>query len=500
LKSTEPNAGSDGHSRNEEGTEKVIAATNGISRSTVSEWDQGISQQLAEFVGSLTLDSIPQHILKKVKLHLLDSIGAALASASFDFARCAVDGLSLFEGGFSTVIGFPERLAMRDAALVNGILVHGLEFDDTSIFGRIHPSSSCMTAALGLAELLDKNGEDFLVSYAAGLECAIRLGAVAKGGFQQYGFHPTGVVATFAATLAAGRLLGLSPEKLTMAQGIAYSAAAGSQQFAADGAWTKRMHPGWAAVGGMTAAALARGGFTGPRMPYEGRVGFFKLYLGEGRSKADLNLATENLGRQWAIETLAIKPMPLCYFNVPIADAAIRLAKRHDIFPHDIDEILVFVPQAAVNLVCEPKQDKRRPHDAYAAQFSIYFTAATALTRRRFDIAELEEEALNDPTIAALAQRTEYVVDEKTTFPKFYSAAVRVRTRDGRVFEEREDIHRGSPEYPLTAHEVHEKFQSNANRTLDDERARQIIDVIETVEEHGSIRTLTGLLGLEDRQ
>lgn len=456
-----------------------------------------IASQLADFTGNLRLDAIPRDIIDKSKLLLLDMVGAALASSSFDFGKRAVHGLLVFGTGPSTVIGFRERLALRDAVLVNGILVHGLDYDDTSIYGRVHPSSSCGTTALGLGSHLSVNGTELLLSYIAALECTVRLGAVVKGGFQQRGFHPTGVVGTFGATIAAGRLLGLSASELAMAQGIALSMAAGSQEFATEGAWTKRMHPGWAGAGGITAAALAKGGFIGPKLAFEGKRGLYKLYLGDLAAQCDLALATDGLAADWQIETIAFKPIPACYFNVPTIDAAIRLAEQHQLRASDIAHVRALLPQAAVNLVCEPKSAKRRPHDSYAAQFSIYFTTAAALIRRRFTLDDLENAALHDPEILSLADRVEYAVDDKTTFPKFYSGAVIVTTRDGRVLEARDDMNRGAPERPLSEAEIVAKFASSAERVFAPAKVARLTETILNIDRLDDVTTLTQQLGRE---
>jgi len=456
-----------------------------------------IARRLADFTGGLRRDAIPREIFDTAKLLLLDMVGAALASSSFDFGQRAVQGLLALGSGPSTVIGFREKLALRDAVLVNGILVHGLDYDDTSIYGRVHPSGSCGTTALGLGSQLGISGTELLLGYIAALECTVRLGAVVKGGFQQRGFHPTGVVGTFGATLAAGRLLGLSAGELAMAQGIALSMAAGSSEFATEGAWTKRMHPGWAGAGGITAAALAKGGFVGPSLAYEGKRGLYNLYLGDLAAQCDLNLATDGLGTDWPIETIAFKPLPACYFNVPTIDAAVRLAEQHQLRAGDIAHVQALLPQAAVNLVCEPKAAKRRPQDSYAAQFSIYFTTAAALIRRRFTLDDLDDAALQDPEILSLADRIEYAVDQKTTFPKFYSGAVIVTTRDGRVLEAREDINRGAPERPLSKAEIIAKFTNSAERVLAPAKAARIAEMILSIDELDNVTVLTQQLGRE---
>jgi 2-methylcitrate dehydratase PrpD len=454
-----------------------------------------IAATLANFTAGLRLETIPQPIVHKAKLLLVDMVGSALASTSFDFAQHAIQGLAGLGTGLSTVIGLSQRLALRDAALVNGILVHGLDYDDTSIYGRLHPSSSCGTTALSMSEQLGVSGAELLVAYIAALECAVRLGAVVKGGFQQRGFHPTGVVGTFGATIAAGRLLGLQPRELAMAQGIALSMAAGSQEFAVDGAWTKRMHPGWAAAAGITAAALAKGGFIGPQRAYEGERGLYKLYLGSLAAQCDLDLATAGLGEHWQIETIALKPLPACYFNVPTIDAAVTLATTHDLRQADIAHIRAFVPQAAVNLVCEPVDRKRRPADGYAAQFSVQFTTAVALTRRRFTLDDLRDDALNDAEILSLADRVDYAVDDQTTFPKFYSGAVEIATVNGRVLRAREDMNRGAPERPLKESEILAKFSDSAGRTMPAEQVARITEIILALDRLDDVRPFVRGLG-----
>jgi 2-methylcitrate dehydratase PrpD len=456
-----------------------------------------IATQLGEFACGLSCASIPPKIFDRAKLLLLDMVGAALASSTFDFARRSVAGLLTLGCGTSPVIGFSQRLALRDAVLANGILVHGLDYDDTSVYGRVHPSGSCGTTALGVGIERRVSGTELLLSYIAALECTVRLGAVVKGGFQQRGFHPTGVVGTFGATIAASRLLGLSPRETAMAQGIALSMASGSQEFATEGAWTKRLHSGWAGVGGITAAALAKAGFIGPQRAYEGKRGLYNLYLGELAAQCDLTLATSRLGIDWQVETLAHKPLPACYFNVPTIDAAIRLAEQHQLRADDIANVTVLLPQAAIQLVCEPKHAKRRPHDSYAAQFSIYFTTATALIRRRFTLDDLDDAALRDIDILSLADRVEYAVDDKTTFPRFYSGAVVITTRDGRVLEAREDINRGAPERPLSEAQIVAKFTDAAERVFAPDKAARLADMLLSIDTFGDVAELTQHLGRE---
>jgi 2-methylcitrate dehydratase PrpD len=441
-----------------------------------------IAQALARFTHDLTLEAIPARVRERAKLLMLDAIGVGLAASSFDFAHRTVSGLLALGAGDSDVIGMSARLPLRDAVLVNGVLVHGLDFDDTSISGRVHASSSSLPCALGMAAWTRASGRELLVAYIVAMETTIRVGAVARGGFQANGWHPTGIAGAFGCALAAGRLADLSVPQLTMALGIAGSTAAGTREFVAEAAWTKRLHAGWAGAGGITAALLARHGFTGPTTVFEGPSGLYRTYLGARYCEQDLALATQGLGGKWGIDGVSIKPLPSCHFNHPFIDAVIALAREHDLTPADIASVTALVPEAAVHMVCEPAAAKRRPADTYAALFSVYYAIACALVRGQATLADHEPPVLGDATILELAQRVGYAIDPDSNFPRHYSGGVVIETRDGRKLARREDINRGSPERPLLASEIEAKFMDNARRVMSATRAGRLRDLVLSVD------------------
>ena len=285
---------------------------------------------------------------------------------------------------------------------MNGVLVHGLDYDDTHVPGIVHTSASSFPLALGLAAHLDRSGRELLAAYVLGVETSARLGSVAKGGFHQTGFHPTGLIGAFGCTLAAGFLYGMSAAQLKMAQGIALSLASGSLEFLEDGAWTKRVHPGWAGVAGITAASLARRGFVGPGAAYEGRFGLFRSYLGAASTQCDYSLATRGLGDIWEVVNVAVKPYPACHFVHACTDAAIALRAK-GVRAGDIAHVLASVPQEVIKTVCEPVANKKRPANSYDAKFSIPYAIATSFVRGKFGLAELEDAALRDPDVLSLA-------------------------------------------------------------------------------------------------
>jgi 2-methylcitrate dehydratase PrpD len=322
------------------------------------------------------------------------------------------------------------------------------------------------------------SGRDLLTAYVVGMEAGTRLGAVAKGGFHQVGFHPTGLVGAFSCALIAGRLFGMTAAQLAMAQGITLSVAAGSLEFLQDGAWTKRMHPGWAAVSGLTAATMARHGFVGPKAAYEGRFGLFNSHLGAHAAHIDLGLATAGLGETWETANVTIKPIPACHFTHACADAAAILRERHGLKPSDIASVRALVPAEVVKTVCEPVATKQKPQNSYDAQFSIPYIVATALVHGSFGLEHLEDAAMTDPVALALAKHVNYEVDPASPFPKSYSGEVIVTTKDGRELRHREEINRGAAERPITNPEIAQKFMRNATLAVSPARASELRDLV----------------------
>jgi len=464
-----------------------------LAHDALADAPRTLSEELARFALGLTYEQIPAAVVVRAKHLILDSVGIALASTQYPFASVSFAAMKELSTGTSPVIGIGRKLALRDAVLMNGILVHGLDFDDTHSRGVIHGTASSFPCALALADRDEKDGKALLVAYVAAMETATRLGAVAKGGFHQVGFHPTGLIGAFGCTLAAARILGLDAEQATMAQGITLSMASGSLEFLEDGAWTKRMHPGWAGVVGITAATLAKHGFVGPRGAYDGRFGLYASHLGKYFDAADLGLATENLGRSWQIDEVAVKPIPACHFTHAAADAAAALRNDHGLAAKDIRRVRVLVPQEVVKTVCEPAANKRNPANSYDAQFSIPYIVATGLTKGRFTLAELEDEALNDRTVLDLAARVDYEIDKASTFPRHYTGEVVVETADGRTLRKREGINRGCADRPLSNDEIVAKFFGNAECAVPRSLAERIRDAVLDCEK-GNARSLADAL------
>ena len=427
-----------------------------------------ISEQFSLFALDLKLKQIPLPVFAQAKLHMLDAIGIGIASSHHDFAKKTLQTfISLQESNdcHYQVLGVPNKLSMRDAILVNGTYIHGLDFDDTHAAGVIHASSSAMAALLSIGQRYNINGEDGLVAYLVAIEVASRIASAANGGFHAKGFHPTGLVGIFGATALVGRIMKLTAGELTNALGISLSMASGVMEFLEGGAWTKRMHPGWAASSAVTACAMAKNGFIGPRNTFEGRYGLFNTHI-DSSHQASLETCTNGLGQIWEMQNISLKPYPACHYNHAFADAAVTLRENNVFKIEDITSIKARISEKQVPVVCEPQASKRIPKNSYEAQFSIHFVIATSLIKGKFTLNELENDTIFNPQILALCQKIEYEIDPQSAFPEFYSGEVEIQLKSGKSLIHREQMNRGSSANPLSKQEILEKFYSNVERVM----------------------------------
>ena len=438
---------------------------------------------LAEFTAALSLADVPASVRERARLFMLDAVGVGLAACRYPFAERALAGAVALGGeGNSTVIGQRSRLPLRDAVLVNGVLLHGLDFDDTHLTAIIHPTVTCLPTALGVAETRGASGAELLTAYIAGMECAIRIGASVKGGFHHVGFHATGVISHFSSALVAGKLQGLDADALVRAQGIAASTAGGVQVFLEEGAWTKRLHPGWGAVAGITSATLAGNGFFGPSRAYEGRFGLFETHLQQHAGDVDLDRITAGLGSVWELPDTSVKPYPICHFIHGAAEAAIRLHRQLHPAPEHLVEVGVRIPKDTLPIVAEPAAVKTEPANDYDAKFSTQYVVATCLLKGRMGLSELTDEARNDPVVRALARRVTVDADPDSGFPKYMSGGVSLVTTDGRCHDAYVPVNNGSGDRALDADTIAEKFFASAELTVPHAEAQRIRDAILAVE------------------
>lgn len=446
------------------------------------------SQKLAVFALGLAIPDIPIDVLNKAKLHLLDALGIALASSRFEFGRIALRGVQkLGQGDEATAIGSGARLPATSAALVNGLLAHGLDFDDTHIGAIYHASAPALAAVLAAGQANRASGAESLVAFIVALEIGCRLGTVAAGEFHHRGFHPTALCGTFAAAAAGGRLARIDEEALVWSLGLCGSQAAGILEIG--DSWLKRMHPGWAAHSGLVAVALGSAGFLGPHTVFEGARGFYATHtqtVPEGNG-----LPSFEIGRTWQTRGIALKPYPCCHFIHAFVDAALELRGQFEL--DDIERIDCPLTPALHKLVAEPRDMRIRPSNPYQALFSVQYVVALALARGRVDVAAFHDEPLNAPEILGVADRTYCVDDPGSDFPAHFPGEVVVHLKDGRVFQCRKATSLGTPDRPMPQSDIEAKFIANATRAIDGSAAEKLVEQVLHIESADSLEAIMSL-------
>jgi 2-methylcitrate dehydratase PrpD len=311
----------------------------------------------------------------------------------------------------------------------------------------------------------------------AGVEVMCRVGLAVPGSFHARHYHPTSLTGSFAAAAVAGKLYGLTEDQLVHAFGICGSQAGGIIEYLADGSWTKRLHPGWAAHAGVAATLLARSGFTGPETVFEGAHGFYQAFAG-GYEKPRLDELLASLGRTWELAELTLKPYPCGSIAQPYMDCALRLREQHRIKPEEIAGIRCRTAEGPIPRLWEPLASKHSPQNGYAAKFSLPYLLALMLVKGRATLAEFTDEAARDQAVLAVAGKVGYEVDATIDYPRQFIGHVAIRLRDGRLLEERQDHPRGGPDFPMTPEEVEAKFLGNAALAVPAEQSARVVKLV----------------------
>ena len=452
-----------------------------------------LTRQLTSFCHRLRYDELSPEVVERTKYFFLDYLGVAVRGSLSDSSQPVYRMLGrLGVWGVGSVLGRADRAAFPYAALANGTSAHSLELDDTHQAGSIHLGVSVFSAALAVAEELGASGRDFIVSSVCGFEVAARL-AMALRPKEHYGrgFHPTATCGALGAAVAAAKLLGVSERQMTCAVGIAGSQAGGLLEFLADGAWTKRLHPGWAAFSGVHAAILAREGFTGPASVIEGRDGFLKAFS----ARPEPGQITDGLGQQYEILHTAVKPHACCRYSQAPVDAVLTLAREHDLRPQDVERVTIGMLEAGIPVICEPPARKYRPQSVVDAQFSLPFAVAVALVRRRAGLEEFTDDTLRDATVTDLVGRVGYERDPglETNYPREWPAWARITLKDGSERRAHVRFPKGDPENPLSWDELAGKYRSLAGAVWKREKVERVEESVRRLEEEDSLKAVAAL-------
>lgn len=367
-------------------------------------------ETLGHWCAALSWNATPAAQRALVPLRVLDTLGLILAGADIEAARAAAD-YARSQGGIAAATLFADhgRLPAALVALVHGIAAHCRDFDDTFPDSVVHPGSMVVAAALAMGEAARATPEDIGCAILAGYEVAARLGTVAGRRFHARGLHATGVVGPIAAAAAAARAARLSGTQTAWALGLAASMSGGLMAFQADGAWSKWLHVGWAAHGGVTAAELAARNFRGPHTALDGPGNLYAALL--AGEKCDLSLLTRELDIAWLGGGARFKIYPCAHVIQPYIDAALRLRRAHNLRLDDIAEVRCFIAPWAVPIVCVPRAPKVAPDTELDAIASLPYMVAAAIADGEVTLAALDEVCRRRDDLRALAARVTHVED-----------------------------------------------------------------------------------------
>lgn len=422
-----------------------------------------LAEQLADRI--LALDAIPSAVREKCHDLAVDVIGLCVTARRQDYVLAALGGCD--DDGPCAAIGHARTLSAASAAFVNGTAAHGEDFDDTFEGGPVHAGAVIVPAVLAACERHNADGAAALKGIAFGVEVLCRLSTVVPKAAHKAGFHPTAVYGAMGAAAGVAAALKLDRRQIVDALGIAGSMASGIIEYLAEGAWTKRMHAGWAAQSGLRAALLARAGFNGPRTVFEGTHGLFHGFT--HTTKGNYDALIGGFGTRWVTETLAFKPYPCGTMTHPYIDCARRLAAR-GIKAEAITDILCNVGEGTVHRLWEPLAAKQTPANGYGAKFSQPYCIATAVVRGNVGLSDFTDEAVKDPRVVALAGKVRYHIDPANPYPNEFTGHIRVTLADGSVIEETQPHFRGGAREPLTRADVEDKFALNCRHGGWDEK------------------------------
>lgn len=453
-----------------------------------------LAEKYARFAVGTRLASVPDEVVQRVKIHLLDTLGVALTGSSTPIGTkvCAVlSGI----GGHpeATVLGSEARLPIPSAAFVNGTYAHSIEFDDLHKPSVMHPSASIVPAALAAAEYSGASGQQLLEALVAGYEITLRLGnaqvddQTGQSVMFENGIHTTSVVGAVGSAAVAARLLGLTTEGTAHAVAISCSFGSGIVESNRAGGQIKGAHCGWAAHAGVMAALLAREGVTGPASAIEGRFGLFQAFT---HGRWNPAAANHDLGSRWESLRLAVKPYPCNGFTHPVIDAALEL-RRRGIRAKDLTAVEIGISEQTLGIIGEPIDQKRRPPTGYGAKFSAPYVFATAMLSPGdspgVGMADFDDSAILDDEKLNLTSICSVVKDASCTqaFPQRSSCVVHATTRDGNAHFVHIPQSRGYPGNQFTWDDICDKVLR-----LQPQRGPGLIDAVRKVADLDTVADL----------
>ena len=444
----------------------------------------------ARHLAGVTLARTTQAGVRTAVAGIVDTVAVTLAGAPEPAVRIVRDTLDEGSGGSCLIFGDSARTTPLNAALINGVAAHAIDYDDMASAMGGHPSVPLTPVVFALSESLDRSGAELLDAYIVGFEAECRLGRAVHPHHYGAGWHPTSTLGVFGAGAAAARLLGLDVEQTATVLALCASMASGVK--ANFGTMTKPLHVGRCAHDGLIAALLVKRGFTAKLNALEQKEGFFAAFDGLGnvhveRMMADLDGPLEIEGRD-----IGLKQFPCCGSTHPAILAMLQLVERAKIAPFDVAAINIRAHKARL-----PHTNNPEPTSALGAKFSIQYAAVRALLTGPPRLDDFEGQAFCEPEVRRLLQtvKVEAMPEGSGDVRAQFAAEVVVQTRDGRELASRVTgaLGRG-PENPMSDAEMWAKFEDCASIVMSADAARGAFDALSRLPDVARIRSITELL------
>ena len=450
----------------------------------------GITRDLAERCAAFRFADLPEAVVARAKLILLDTLGAMLAASPprYSASRILLDAVRQWGGTPEcTLVGRTWKTSCVHAALANGTLGYSCDIEPHHPAAILHGPAAMVPAALAFAEREGRSGADFLAAHVLGNEVAVRVSlALDPRALYARGFHPSAICGAFGAAAAAGHLLGLDAPQLCNAFGLAGTQAAGLLAWASDHTENSRpFNPGIAARNGATAAFLAHGGFGGPPAIFEGKYDAATAFSG----KIDAARLTAGWGRHYHLPEFAFKQYASCAFTHPGLDALLGLMQDEGLTHEKIAGLTMRFPTSGANII---DNNELKSH---CAQYVLPVGAV----RGEVLIDDILQDRLEDPAIRRLTSvmRFERDAELEKTYPERYATIVEVQTTDGRRLSRRVDWAKGTPENPLIHAEVEAKFRRLVAGVLPAGQAEKLLACVRGIERAPDVTELAALLQVE---
>lgn len=447
---------------------------------------------LAKFASDTHYDMLPGNVVEISKMVLLDTLGVMLAATTLEKGVLPVVHLVQEAGGKpeSTLIGFGGKAPCWMAAFANGALSHALDYSSSDDRG-VGPGGVIVPSALAMAERMrNTSGKQLITALAVSNEVLMRIGGAIVGNPMDFGWVSPMLLGVFGSAVAAGKVAGLGNKGLADAIGIALHQTGGTWEMAEDPTSTFRAtRYSFVNKTGVLAALMAEKGISAAKHPLEGKNGLYHQYY---RGQYDPSVLVDGLGSEFRCTHLSFKPYPSCRGTHTSIDAALKLVKKYEIAPEDVEEIRLTVGPLGEKQ-CIPREQRCQPQTSIEGKFSLPFTVATAIVRRRVTLDDFTPSRMEDPLVLSLARRVTYQVTQGT--PGLDPGIVNVKLKDGRSFHEEAEFPSGSPRSPLSQADLIEKFRDCANYSVKPLRTSDvdaIIEYIRHLEDQTNLSELTG--------